>query len=98
MSAARCEAGIAGGAAPCVLNAANEVAVHAFLEQRLGFLGIAAVVERTLDRIGSSPLREFASLFEADREARAVADELVERTGAPPPAATWPPPAPPSHA
>ncbi|HZO36497.1 MAG TPA: 1-deoxy-D-xylulose-5-phosphate reductoisomerase [Solirubrobacteraceae bacterium] len=71
------EAGIAGGTAPCVLNAANEVAVHAFLEGRLGFLGIAAVIERTLDRLGGAPLREFASLYDADREARAVAGELV---------------------
>jgi 1-deoxy-D-xylulose-5-phosphate reductoisomerase len=71
------EAGIAGGTAPCVLNAANEVAVHAFLEERLGFLGIAAVIEQTLDHVGGSPLREFASLYEADREARAIADELV---------------------
>jgi 1-deoxy-D-xylulose-5-phosphate reductoisomerase len=71
------EAARAGGTAPCVLNAANEIAVHAFLDGKLGFLGIAAVVERTLDRVRAEPVREFASLYEADREAREVADELV---------------------
>ena len=44
-------AAIAGGTAPCVLNAANEIAVHAFLQGRLGFLGIAAVIERTLEAL-----------------------------------------------
>ena len=43
------EAAQAGGTAPCVLNAANEIAVHAFLAGRLPFLGIAEVIERTLD-------------------------------------------------
>ncbi len=71
------EAGQAGGTAPCVLNAANEIAVHAFLEGQLGFLGIAAVVEGTLDELGSEPVRAFETLYEADREARAVAAELV---------------------
>ena len=45
------EAALAGGTAPCVLNAANEVAVHAFLGERLPFLGIPAVIERTLERV-----------------------------------------------
>jgi 1-deoxy-D-xylulose-5-phosphate reductoisomerase len=71
------EAAVAGGTAPCVLNAANEVAVHAFLAGRLGFLGIPAVIEGTLDQIGSQPVRAFESLYEADREARATAAELV---------------------
>jgi 1-deoxy-D-xylulose-5-phosphate reductoisomerase len=71
------DAARAGGTAPCVLNAANEVAVHAFLDGRLGFLGIAAVVEATLERLPAAPVRAFESLYEADREARAVAGELV---------------------
>ncbi|HEV2998136.1 MAG TPA: 1-deoxy-D-xylulose-5-phosphate reductoisomerase [Solirubrobacteraceae bacterium] len=71
------EAAIAGGTAPCVLNAANEVAVHAFLHERLPFTGIPAVIERTLDRLGSAPVRAFESLYEADREARAVAGEEI---------------------
>jgi 1-deoxy-D-xylulose-5-phosphate reductoisomerase len=71
------EAAAEGGTGPCVLNAANEIAVHAFLAGRLGFLGIAAVIEETLDRLGAKPLRAFETLYEADREARAVAAELV---------------------
>jgi len=71
------EAALAGGTAPCVLNASNEVAVHAFLEGRLTFLDIAEVVEGALDRLGAQPVRAFESLYEADREARAVAGELV---------------------
>jgi 1-deoxy-D-xylulose-5-phosphate reductoisomerase len=71
------EAGLAGGTAPCVLNAANEVAVHAFLDERLDFLGIPAVIEATLERLPPAPVRAFESLYEADREARAVAAELV---------------------
>jgi 1-deoxy-D-xylulose-5-phosphate reductoisomerase len=71
------EAGIAGGTAPCILNAANEVAVHAFLEERLSFLGITDVIDGTLERLGGGPVRAFESLYEADREARAVAAELV---------------------
>ncbi|HXS44350.1 MAG TPA: 1-deoxy-D-xylulose-5-phosphate reductoisomerase [Solirubrobacteraceae bacterium] len=71
------EAARAGGTAPCVLNAANEVAVHAFLGERLSFLGIPAVVEATLERLPARPVRAFDSLYEADHEARAVAGELV---------------------
>jgi 1-deoxy-D-xylulose-5-phosphate reductoisomerase len=68
----------AGGTAPCVLNAANEVAVHAFLNERLGFLGIPEVIERTLERLPAAPVRAFESLYEADREARSVAASLVD--------------------
>ena len=71
------EAALAGGTAPCVLNAANEIAVPAFLAERLPFLGIPAVIEQTLERLGSSPVRAFESLYESDREARAVAGEAV---------------------
>src|SRR6185312_15219271 len=56
------EAAVAGGTAPCVLNAANEIAVHAFMADRLGFLGIPAVIETTLDRLGAKPVRAFESL------------------------------------
>jgi 1-deoxy-D-xylulose-5-phosphate reductoisomerase len=71
------EAAKAGGTAPCVLNAANEIAVHAFLEGRLSFTGIPVVIEQTLHALGSTPVRAFESLYEADREARARALELV---------------------
>jgi 1-deoxy-D-xylulose-5-phosphate reductoisomerase len=76
------EAAQAGGTAPCVLNAANEIAVHAFLAGRLPFLGIAEVIERTLEELGCSPVRAFESLYEADREARSVAEEVSRSIGA----------------
>jgi 1-deoxy-D-xylulose-5-phosphate reductoisomerase len=72
------EAGIAAGTAPCTLNAANEVAVHAFLQGRLGFLGIAEVIERTLARLPRQRLHSFDSLAAADAEARRVAGEFVQ--------------------
>jgi 1-deoxy-D-xylulose-5-phosphate reductoisomerase len=73
------EAGIAGGTAPCTLNAANEVAVHAFLSGRLAFLAIAAVIEETLARLPTEAVHSFDSLTDADIVARRVASELVER-------------------
>jgi 1-deoxy-D-xylulose-5-phosphate reductoisomerase len=71
------EAALEGGTAPCVLNAANEIAVHAFLEGGLRFLAIPSVIEQTLSQLGSEPVRAFESLYEADREARRVAGEAV---------------------
>src|SRR3954468_19775160 len=71
------EAALAGGTAPCILNAANEIAVHAFLNGRLAFDGIPAVIEATLDRVEAGPVRAFETLFEADRAAREEADEQV---------------------
>ncbi len=68
----------AGGTAPCVLNAANEIAVHAFLEGRLRFNGIARVIEQALSELPGEPVRAFESLYEADRQAREVADEAVK--------------------
>ncbi len=75
------EAAQAGGTAPCVLNAANEIAVHAFLAGRLPFLGIAEVIERTLDALPGAPVRAFESLYEADRDARSVAEEVSRSLG-----------------
>jgi 1-deoxy-D-xylulose-5-phosphate reductoisomerase len=71
------EAAVAGGTAPCVLNAANEVAVHAFLGGRIAFTRIVEVIEATLEKLGASPVREFDTLFEADRRAREVASEAL---------------------
>ena len=67
----------AGGTATCVLNAANEVAVHAFLRGRLGFMGIPAVIEQTLERLPAERVHSFQSLYAADADARRVANELV---------------------
>jgi len=70
------EAAAAGGTAPCVLNAANEVAVHAFLADELSFLGIAEVIERTLDALPPRAVGHFSDLYRADAEARDLASEL----------------------
>ncbi len=75
------EAGRAGGTAPCVLNAANEVAVHAFLNGRIGFLEIAAVVASTLDAVDTGAVHAFETLYSADREARETAAALVDQRG-----------------
>jgi 1-deoxy-D-xylulose-5-phosphate reductoisomerase len=72
------EAAAAGGTAPCVLNAANEVAVHAFLGGRLRFTAIAEVIERALEALPARPVRHFSDLYEADADARVRARELVE--------------------
>ncbi|QEC49113.1 1-deoxy-D-xylulose-5-phosphate reductoisomerase [Baekduia soli] len=71
------EAALAGGTAPCVLNAANEVAVHAFLGGALPFTGIPEVIDATLDAMPAEPVRAFESLFEADRGAREIASARV---------------------
>ena len=67
------EAAEAGGTGPCVMNAANEVAVHAFLRGELSFTGIARVIESTLAELPARPVRHFADLYEADAQAREVA-------------------------
>jgi 1-deoxy-D-xylulose-5-phosphate reductoisomerase len=72
------EAAGAGGTAPCVLNAANEVAVSAFLAGDLSFLGIAEVIERALDELPPEPVRHFSDLYRADAAARERARELVQ--------------------
>jgi 1-deoxy-D-xylulose-5-phosphate reductoisomerase len=57
------------------------VAVHAFLQGRLRFLGIAEVIERTLERVPGQRLHSFETLAAADAEARRVAAELVQALG-----------------
>src|SRR5437870_7018783 len=71
-------AGELGGTYPCAFNAANEVAVAAFLEGRLPFLGIAETVEETLASVEGAPARNLNELVEANAEAR----RLAERTAA----------------
>jgi len=68
----------AGGTAPAVLNAANEVAVQAFLERRLNFTGIATVIDKVLQRLGSSSVKALEDVFAADAAARRVAVALIE--------------------
>ena len=76
------EAAAAGGTAPCVLNAANEVAVHAFLEGVIPFPGIAEVIERALEAQPAAPVRHFSDLYRADAEARERTRELVQAVAA----------------
>jgi 1-deoxy-D-xylulose-5-phosphate reductoisomerase len=71
------DAGAVGGTAPCTLNAANEVAVHAFLGGRIRFADIAAVIEETLEEHPAGQVHSFDSLAAADADARATAGELV---------------------
>lgn len=72
----------AGGGAPCVLNAANEVGVALFLARRLGFLDIAAVVEETLSALGGQPVDDLASVLELDAAARARATDIAAHRAA----------------
>jgi 1-deoxy-D-xylulose-5-phosphate reductoisomerase len=71
-----------GGALPCALNAADEVAVAAFLERRLPFLGIAEVIERVLGRTPRTKFEKMDDVLAADAEARRIAKEEVERLAA----------------
>src|SRR5277367_2781561 len=71
-----------GGALPCALNAADEVAVAAFLERRLPFLGIAEVIERVLARTPRTRFEKMDDVLAADAEARRMAQEEVERVSA----------------
>jgi 1-deoxy-D-xylulose-5-phosphate reductoisomerase len=71
------EGGGAGAAAPIALNAANEVAVQAFLDDRVGFLGIAAVVERVLEGMGDGLIAGLDDVFACDALARREAAAIV---------------------
>jgi 1-deoxy-D-xylulose-5-phosphate reductoisomerase len=72
------EAGMHGGTLPCAFNAANEVAVEAFLDGRIGFLEIAETVERTLETVSGEPARDLADLTAADAEARRIAGSALQ--------------------
>ena len=73
------EAAEAGGARTVALNAADEVAVAAFLERRLPFLGIPEVIERVLGRMPRVRFEKMDDVLTADLEARRMAKEEVER-------------------
>jgi 1-deoxy-D-xylulose-5-phosphate reductoisomerase len=68
----------AGGTAPTVLNAANEVAVQAFLDRRLNFVGIATVIDKVLQRLDSTPVKALGDVLDADAGARRLAVSLIE--------------------
>jgi 1-deoxy-D-xylulose-5-phosphate reductoisomerase len=71
-------AGRTGGTAPAVFNAANEVAVAAFLDESLRFVEIPLIIERTLDACGATPIRSLGDVRAADREAREHARAFIE--------------------
>jgi 1-deoxy-D-xylulose-5-phosphate reductoisomerase len=73
------QAGRSGGGAPAWLNAANEVAVAAFLAGRLGWLGIAEVVADTLELWKDDPIDSVEAVLDADRQARAEAESAIVR-------------------
>jgi 1-deoxy-D-xylulose-5-phosphate reductoisomerase len=68
-----------GGAYPCALNAADEIAVSAFLEQRLPFLGIPEVIERVLSRTARGRLERIEDVLTADAETRRMAQEEITK-------------------
>jgi 1-deoxy-D-xylulose-5-phosphate reductoisomerase len=71
-------AGIAGGTAPAVLNAANEVAVAAFLEERIGFMDIPRVVRDALEGVPAADGATLESVLDADARAREAARRSIE--------------------
>ena len=68
-----------GGTAPTLLNAANEIAVQAFLEEKLSFLDIANVIEATLSAFSTEPVRDLDVLMAVDNQARIQAQEFVNK-------------------
>jgi 1-deoxy-D-xylulose-5-phosphate reductoisomerase len=67
----------AGGGAPAIMNAANEVAVAAFLARRIGFLDIVGTVEAVLDAMGALPAPDLDAIIAIDAAARQAADALI---------------------
>ena len=73
------QAGRAAGTSPTVFNAANEVAIDAFLQERISFRGMGDLVMETLERVGSRSVSGLDDVLDADRAARQAAHELVRR-------------------
>jgi len=71
-------AGREGETAHAALNAANEVAVQAFLDGMIRWLDISAVIEAALDKHDNIPATEVEDILEADRQSRLVASEIIE--------------------
>jgi 1-deoxy-D-xylulose-5-phosphate reductoisomerase len=71
------EALVAGAGAPAVLNAANEVAVAAYLARQIGFLDIAAIVEAVLQQLGAPATPDLAAVLAVDQAARDAAGRLA---------------------
>jgi 1-deoxy-D-xylulose-5-phosphate reductoisomerase len=67
-----------GGNLPCVMNAANEIAVYAFLKNRIGFLDMTDVIERTMQKVDYIDRPTLEEYFESDGEARSFAADLIK--------------------
>jgi 1-deoxy-D-xylulose-5-phosphate reductoisomerase len=72
----------AGGSSPIVLNAANEEAVAAFLDRRIGFLAIVGVVEEALSQMNAAKPRSISDVIDIDRQTRAMANDLMSEMAA----------------
>jgi 1-deoxy-D-xylulose-5-phosphate reductoisomerase len=68
-----------GGHAPCILNAANEVVVQAFLDEQLGFLDMPRIIEQTLEKVSFIDHPSFRDFLETDRESRRVSLEMIRK-------------------
>ncbi len=67
-----------GGNAPCILNAANEVAVEAFLKEKISFLEMSKIIEKSLEIVNFTSEPSFDDLFQTDAETRKIAEELIK--------------------
>jgi 1-deoxy-D-xylulose-5-phosphate reductoisomerase len=66
-----------GGNLPCIMNAANEIAVYAFLRNRIGFLDMTDVIERTMQKVSYIQKPTLEEYFESDGEARSHAADMI---------------------
>ncbi len=66
-----------GGNMPCILNAANEIAVQAFLEDKIGFLQMSVIIEKTMQKVAFIKTPSYSDYMDCDKEARSVALELL---------------------
>ena len=71
------KAGKAGGIMPCVMNAANEVAVYAFMKKEIGFMQIPEVVQKTIEKFDNTSVLSIDQLIEVDSEARSIAGSFI---------------------
>ncbi|MDW7450862.1 1-deoxy-D-xylulose-5-phosphate reductoisomerase, partial [Klebsiella pneumoniae] len=71
----------AGGLAPTILNAANEIAVEAFLMERIGFTSIPQVVEHTLEKLENAAAESIECILDKDKVARSVAKQYISSIG-----------------
>jgi 1-deoxy-D-xylulose-5-phosphate reductoisomerase len=67
-----------GGDAPAILNAANEIAVQAFLDRKIGFMAIPKVVEKTLESFDFSEPESLAAVQESDKRSRSLAASIIK--------------------